>query len=534
MKQTSVFRQLLSLSRDSVIYGISVVISQFVGFTLIPVYTKVLKDTGYGAVEILNTTETVLGLILAMGFTTALLRFYSSREDEESKRTVASTAVVFLAATSLVVLLALELAAGPISSLIFRSSGTFTSAEYTRFFRLIFLSTFFNGGIGIALTVFRARGEPTKYAITSVVQFVMAVSLNLLFVIGLHKGVVGVMYAELITTASLYVVLMTSLVRRVGIRLSRHELKAMLNYGLPLVPTGIGSWMLVMADRWLLARLVWKTAPGGLVNGALQDWVIGQVGVYSLGYKFGMVIQGVLVGPIQLAWLPFLFATAKQDKARETYTRVFTYFLLAALLIALAISALAKELIAVMADPSFYEAYKVIPLVALSYVLYGCYYQLAAGMYLEGKTNHMAVLMGVAAVLNVALNFALIPHYGIMGSAVATLVAYALLPVGAYVISQRYYHVDYEWGRVSKMVLVVAVIYAASVFVGSAVHSLLISGGVKVLLLLTYPVLLYAVGFFRHEEIDLVRQFVRSALAWVGRRLGRKPSSPDGPGNVGR
>jgi O-antigen/teichoic acid export membrane protein len=216
---------------------------------------------------------------------------------------------------------------------------------------------------------------------------------------------------------------------------------------------------------------------------------------------------------------------------------------LVALFLALAISVLGEELVTAMADPSFHEAYKVIPLVALSYVLYGCYYQLAAGIYLEGKTKHMAVLMGVAAVLNVALNFALIPHYGIMGSAVATLIAYALLPVGAYVISQRYYHIDYEWFRVTKMVLAVTLVYVASVFVGlsyatlhshmSATFAHIIVGVLKLLLLLAYPVLLYAFRFFRPEEIGLVRQFVRSALAYVGRRLGRKPSSINGPGNVG-
>jgi O-antigen/teichoic acid export membrane protein len=506
------------LSRDSIIYGLSVVISQFVGFLLIPLYTRYLDPDEYGVVEILNTTIVVLGIIIGLGLTTALLRSYCSREDEEGKRRVASTVVVFLTVTSLVVLAVLELAAGHISPLIFRSEEVFTHAEYTKYFRIVFLTLFLNEGVAIALTVFRARGEPSKYATASIAQFLLAVTLNLVFVVGLRRGVEGVLYADMVTTACIYAVLMAGLVRQVGIRLSRHELRAMLAYGLPLVPTGLGSWMLVMADRWILVML----------RGT------GPVGVYSLGYKFGMVIQGMLVGPIQLAWLPFLFATAKQPKARETYIRVFTYFVLIALFAALAISTLAKELLMVMADPKYQDAYKVIPLVALSYVLYGCYFQLAAGIYLEGKTKFMALLMGIAAVVNVALNFALIPHYGIMGSAAATLVGYALLPVGTYVISQRYYRIDYEWTRVIKLAVVAALIYVASIFVGrsySLVHSHVIVGGGKVLLLLTYPVLLYAIKFFRPEEIGLFKQSVRSATAYVARKLGKKPSSPDGPGS---
>lgn len=456
MSQPSIFKQVFSLSKDSIIYGLSTVMSQLIGFLLVPVYTDKLGTQGYGVMEVLNTTSAVLGIILAMGITTAMMRFYAGREDEEEKKRVASTAVLFLMATGLVALLLLELSAGPIASLI-RDPQRDCSRD-AHFFRILFVSLFFNGGINIALTVFRARGAPVRYAMASVTQFLMAVTLNIIFVAGLNKGVEGVLYSELITSAFLYVVLMSTLLRRVGLRVSRQDLKAMLDYGLPLIPSGLGAWILVMADRWILTTLL----------GA------GPTGVYSLGYKFGMVIQGILVGPIQLAWLPFLFSTARKPRAAETYTRVFTYFLAVALLAGLALSALGEELVLAMATPPFHNAYKVIPLVALSYVLYGCYFQMAAGIYIEGKTRNTASIMIVGAVVNVGLCFALIPPFGIVGAAVATLVSYAILPFGAYFYAQRYYPIVYEWGRVVKLVLVAAVVFAACLGVGSGVRYYLV------------------------------------------------------------
>jgi hypothetical protein len=128
----------------------------------------------------------------------------------------------------------------------------------------------------------------------------------------------------------------------------------------------------------------------------------------------------------------------------------------------------------VMAASTFHSAYRVIPLVALSYVLYGCYFQMAAGIYVEGKTRRSAILMVVGAAINVGLCFALIPPFGIMGAAVATLVSYALLPVGAYFLSRPLYPVDYEWGRVIKLVLVTAVVFAACLAVGSGVRQYLV------------------------------------------------------------
>lgn len=457
VSQPSVFRQVFSLSKDSIIYGLSTVLSQFVGFLLVPVYTVKLGTQGYGVIEVLSTTASVLGIILAMGVGTAMMRFYAGREDEEGKRRVASTAVVFLLATGLVALVVLELAAGPISSVVL-TDPTRDRSQDPLFFRLLFLALFLNGGVDIALTVFRARGAPVRYAAASVTQFVMTVALNILFVVGLNRGVEGVLYSQAITAGFLFVVLMGSLLRRVGISVSRPDLKAMLDYGLPLIPSGLGAWILVMADRWILMRLM----------GA------GPTGVYSLGYKFGMVIQGILVGPIQLAWLPFLFSSAHKPGASETYTRVFTYFLAVALFAALALSALGEELVLAMATSPFHNAYKVIPLVALSYVLYGCYFQMAAGIYIEGKTRNSATLMIVGAVINVALCFALIPPFGITGAAVATLVAYAILPVGAYFYAQRYYPIVYEWGRVAKVVLAAAVIFAGCLVVGAGVRYYLV------------------------------------------------------------
>ncbi len=454
--QQSVFKQVFSLSRDSIIYGLSTVLSQFIGFLLVPVYTRRLGTEGYGVIELLNTTSAVLGITLGMGVATAMLRFYAGREDEEGKRRVASTAVLFLMATSLAALILLEIFAGPISSLVLRDPGRDRSQD-PYFFRILFVSLFFNQGINTVLTVYRARGTPVRYAAASIAQFVMAVSLNIVFVLVLHKGVLGVLYSELITCGILYTLLMGSLLRRVGVRISRQKLRAMLAYGVPLIPSGLAGWMLVMADRWILT---------GLMG-------IGPAGVYSLGFKFGMVIQGILVGPMQLAWLPFLFSTALKPRAGETYTRVFTYFLAVALFAAVALSALGEELVLVMATSPFHSARNVIPLVALSYVLYGCYFQMAAGIYIEGKTVNTALLTISGAVVKVALSYVLIPPLGIMGAGVATLIGYAVLPVGAYFISQRYYPIKYEWGRVVKLVLVAAVVFAACLAAAAGVRSYL-------------------------------------------------------------
>ncbi len=496
------FNQVLRLSKHSIVYGLGTAVSQIVGFFLIPVYTRYLTPANYGALEIFQTTLSVLSIILIMGLSTALFRSYYLYNDESKRKTVVSTAFLFLTVSSVIITGILIVLASNISSLFF------DSGEYTTYFRLIFLTLLCDIGIMIIMSVFRAREESTKYAMVIVLRVVLSVSLNITFLVAMHRGVLGILEGNLITVAFLYCILLASVIRKAGLRFSVDELKSMLAFGLPLVPAGLGSWILTLSDRYFLQFLSTST----------------ELGLYSLGYKFGMVINALIVGPFQLAWMPFIFSISKRENAREVYSRVFTYFLLVAVIAALAISVLSGEVIATMATPEFQSAYNVIPLIAMSYVLFGCYFVFMVGINLEAKTKYLMPIVVGAAILNLGLNYLLIPDYGRMGAAIATLISYSTLPFSCYLVSHHYYPVKYEWGRVIKILLAAGIIYAGSLFITDTydvVHSYKIVGLLKVLALMTYPVILYLFRFYHPAEIQKVRELVRSAPTRIRKKLGR-------------
>ena len=489
------FSQLFRLSTHSIIYGLGATASQLVGFFLIPLYTRYLTPADYGALAIFQVTVTVLSIVFVMGLGSALFRSYFSYEDEDSRKTVVSTAFLFLTATSGVLTLLLLAFAGSFSSLLFGSG------DYVSYFRIVFLTVFCDAGSVIALSVLRAREVPGQYALIALARLVLSVSLKIAFVVALGRGVLGILEAGLIAAAFIYVVLTVAVVRKAGFKFSRDELKKMLSFGLPMVPAGLSLWIMTMSDRYFLQFL------------STPD----ELGLYSLGYQFGLVIRALLVAPFLLAWMPFIFSVAKQANAAQTYSRVLTYFSLLAMSLALALSVLGKEVLAIMATPPFYDAYKVIPLIALSYVLFGCYHVLGVGTYLEAKTKYLAVFVVCAGVLNLGLNYLLIPDYGMMGAAGATVAAYLVLPVGSFLISRRFYSINYEWGRVIKILIAAGAIYAGSVFISH--DSAYVAGVFKLLALLGFPILLYVLRFYRPDEIKKGKDLARFALGYVRRRL---------------
>ncbi|MCK4354533.1 MAG: flippase, partial [Dehalococcoidia bacterium] len=487
------FRQLLRLSKHSITYGLGVAVSQVVAFFLLPVYTRYLTPADYGGLEIFQATLSILSTIFVMGLTSALFKSYFNYSDEERRKTVVGTAFLFLTGTSFLFLLILMALAGDFSALLFGS------VEYTFYFRVIFLTLFFDVGILVAFSVFRAREESKKYAIFALLRFLTAAGLNILFVVVLHRSVLGILWGGLIAAFLLYSILLRDIIKNAKLSFSIAELKEMLSFGLPLVPAGLAAWIMTMADRYFLQFLSTPT----------------ELGLYSLGYKFGMVIQGLIVGPFSLAWPPFLLSIAKEKKAKEVYSSVLTYFVVIAMFAALGLSVLSKEILIVMTKPPFYEAYKVIPLIGLSYVLFGCYFVLNAGIWLEKKTKYLALIVGVGAAVNLGLNYLLIPSYGMMGAAVATVISYVLLPVGSYFVSKRYYPIKYEWGRVAKILVAAGLVYVGSLFIRN--DSAVIAGVLKLVSLLGFPLLLFAFRFFKPEEIQKAKDIFRAAPGYVKR-----------------
>lgn len=490
------FSQLLRLARHSIIYGLGATASQVVGFFLIPLYTRYLTPSNYGVLEILAVTTAVLIIIVPFGVTSGLAMSYYEHEDEERKKTALSTAYFFLTGTSLCISLILIAIAGNLSSLLFGS------IEYTPYFQVIFATLFLETGVQLSLLTFRIQEKSTNYVAVSLVRLFIGIGLNIFFIVVLHKGVLGILEANLISVALIYCFLIPRLIRQVGFRFSSTKLKGMISFGIPYVPSNLASWIMTLADRYFLQFLSTSTA----------------LGLYSMGYKFGAVVGVLVLTPFTMAWGPFFWSIAKEKNNKEIYSSVLTYFVLIGMFITLGLSVLSKEVLIIMATPPFYSAYKVIPLIALSYTLQGCFSILSVGIALKKKTKYLPLVMGTGAMVNLGLNYLLIPSYGMMGAAVATVISYLVLPIGSYFVSRRFYPIKYEWGRVGKIFIAAALVYVGNLFIST--DSAIITGLFKLASLLGFPILLFAFKFFKSEEIQKGKELSKIALKYIRSKFG--------------
>ncbi len=485
------FRQVTHLGKDSVIYGLGQALQRLTSFFLIPLYTAYYTTAEFGVQEILINTSSVLTAILGLGLISATYRSYFMYDEEERRLDIIRTALTVFAVFSLAVGCVLIPLARPLSALLL------SDASYSALFVVMVVFVMLSNVVSLPFAILRARGQSVRFVIYSLVQFLANMGVTIFLVAGLGRGVRGNLEGNVVGQIVALLLFATSLWELRKARFSWRDLKDMLAFGLPLVPAMLGSLSLTVADRYFLRAFS----------------TLEEVGVYALGYKIGMVIQVFVVTPFALSWGPVMWSVAGKPYARQFYAKVLTYFSAVALYLALAVSMFGPEMVRLLSrQEAYWGAWRVLPLITLSYVLYGAYYQVSVGLNLRKKTQYLSVVVVGAAAVNLLLNFLLIPPWGMMGAAVATLASYLLLAVVAAIVSQCFYPFPYEWIRLLKLVLVLGLGYGVGRLIPQSALSLTIL--LKLVLLFMCPIVLWLIRFFSAEELKRAHEL--GECGWNG------------------
>jgi len=480
-----------TVGRHYFVYGLGNVFNRMLSFLLIPFYTNYLTTSDYGTLELVELSGYFAGMFMAMGVSNAVLRFYYDSDDPEDRRRIVSTAHVSVWGIAVAMGIGLVALSPNISGLVFHST------DNRNLFRLAFISLALTVCAEVPLNYLRAQQKSVLFTIISVARLLMGLGLNILFLVGMKWGVEGILVSTLLSQIAATLILSAYTFRKTGFRVSWPDLRAMTSYGLPYIASGLSVFVLHLSDRFFLERYS----------------TLSVVGIYALGSKFAMAVSPLLTEPFLAVWRPKAFEIAHQKDAKETYSNVFTYYCFLGMFLVLAISTFTQDLIPFMSPPEFHASRLVVPMVALSYLMWGGSLLMQLGVLLAKKTRHIAWVGAVAAGLKLILAPLLIPPLGMWGAAWATLASCTLLFCLQYWIEHRYLVIPYQWSRLVKLLVAAGLGYAVSVIWDP--ESLILGLALKTLLVLSFPVLLAAFGFYTEPE----RRRIRELAKWGLRRF---------------
>ena len=324
--------------------------------------------------------------------------------------------------------------------------------------------------------------------IASLVNVFITIGASLVLVVDLDKGAIGVIVGNFTGTLVVYLALLGYRREQLGLSFDRDLLRQMNKFGLPLVPTAR-----LPLDHELQRPVLHPSARHRRRPRA-------EVGLYSVGVRVASAMV-LLLTAFRTAWPAFAYSIRDDREARRTYAFVLTYLTLVTSWVALLLTLLSPWIVDALTDDGFSRASTVVGPLAFSTVSYGAYIVFAIGVGRIRRTQFNWVVTGPGALANFALNVLLIPSYGMMGAAIATVAAYTTMAVGMAWWSQRIYPVPYQWRRTLTAVLAAV----ALAVLGKLID---VDLAFAILLTLVYPLVLLAAGFALPDERARLRAVV--------------------------
>jgi O-antigen/teichoic acid export membrane protein len=489
------------LATTGAAYTAASIVSKLIAVALLPLYTRYLTPTDYGAAEVMFAAVVSASIIVRLGTIEALLRFYY-KDDEDPRRVVSTSfAALFWVATG-AALIALPFAQPISEALLDRSAPDLARISIGG----LWVLTMFE----FLLTLFRLEERARAYFVTTMLSVLAAIGLTVILVVGAGEGARGLLLGSYASGAAFVLGLIFVHRRRLSLRVDRALLRRLMRFGLPTMPAELSLYMLNFVDRIIIVRTV------GLA----------EAGLYSLAVKFAQGVN-VLVRGFQLAWPPLAYSIRDDGEARRAYAAVVTWFVAACAFVVAGMWLLSRWIVRALAAPEFFGAYEAIGLIATGVTLYALYMVLVVILGRTGRTEFNFPATGAALVANVALNLVLVPPLGIVGAGLALVASYLVVLALMYSFTQRLFPVPYEWARLAR----IALVSAALVGLGEL---LLPTDGfaglaARTIVWLAYPLGLLATGFFsRGERSQLARLRHPSELFRSLRALGPAPTAADG------
>jgi O-antigen/teichoic acid export membrane protein len=479
-----------SLASDTMVYGVFTIVARFLTFMLTPLYTNYLTMVELGDIQYIFAILAVINIIYGFGMDSAYFRFYE--EDAQSNSTkVFTNSYLTIALVSGSITLLTILFAGSISPAI-------TELENGR--TLIILAAivpFLDALMIVPYSHLRMTRQARRFAVTKFILVIIAVVLNFIFVVGYRSGAEGILWAQIIANfvgASIFAKL---ILNKLSFNIDFRLLKNMLKFGIPTLPAMLAGMILQVGDRWILKPLT--------------DSV--QFALYQVNHKLGIpMILFVMV--FEYAWKPFYLSHYKDADAKQLFARILTYFTLIAAGVFLVTGLFMDFVVRVpfiggkFINPDYWSGMGIIPVILLSFYFNGVYNNFQCGFHITKKTQYLPAAIGVGAVINIVMNFMLIPIIGYWGAAWATLGAYFVSALVLYIYTRRVYPIQYEWFRLIKIIVLAGVIYGGAMYLSCGMN-LIVSFFIRIAGIILFVLIISTMGFFTKAEMDKIKSLFR-------------------------
>ncbi|MFD0750564.1 polysaccharide biosynthesis C-terminal domain-containing protein [Mucilaginibacter calamicampi] len=461
---------------QTAIYGLSTIVQRLLSSLLTPLFTWAYLPKAYSIFSTMFAWASIFQALLAFGMETTFFRYLNKFPD--NKKQVYNNGFWVIFSVSVFFLLLTVPFTYTLAGLI-KIGKEIPQTEFALYIKYFIAILILDAWCVIPFAKLRADGRPIKYGIIKIVNIVITVSLNVIFILVIpywlkhhffgsewmagwyvHGWVAYAFLANLVASAVTLLMLLPELLE-LQLKFDKVMFGQMLVYSAPILIANLSFIVNENLDKILLGKLL------------PPDISERDLGIYS-GCARLSIFASLFNQAFRMGAEPFFFSHAKNKNAGQTYARIMDYFVIAMCMMFVGVVANIEILKYYVNDKAYWVGLPVVPPLLLGYVSLGIYMNLSVWYKLSDQTKYGLYISLIGAIVTVILNVVFIPKYSYMASAWASLTAYGSMMIMSYIWGQKNYPIPYNLKKnlayiISSIILVYISFYVfnRNIFIGN-------------------------------------------------------------------
>ena len=391
----------MQVIKSSIIYLGSSILNKAIPFLLLPILTKYLSPEEYGVLSIFQLMISFSTALVGMAIHTNVSKNFFKYSKDQTSLMIGNILIILSLTTLIYFIISLGVS--------FYYQEIFSVPS--NWVVIIPLLSFMFMINTINLTILRNQEKAVLFGVYEVANTAVNMGVTILLLLMYNYG----WYARaggIIVAYTLFFIISLLHMRKKGfiiLQYDRKEVRKILKLSIPLIPHVVGGIIIALSDRFFIEKMV-----------SLE-----MVGIYSVGYMFGMVVI-LFTDAFLKAWSPWFYKMlSNADNTKKLKIVKYSYlYILATFIIAFGISIFAKFIIPYVVDVRYAGAEVYVFWIAIGYAVHGIYKIFFPYLVHISKTAFLAVNTVIAALLNLIFNYFLIMEFGAIGAAYATVLSF--------------------------------------------------------------------------------------------------------------
>lgn len=472
------------LVKNFSLYTLGQLLTQFLSILLLPLYLKKLSVEEYGIVASLMSVATFFNAIMQYGAGPSIMRYYYDYKNNPNafKGFFTSTLLFnFFANIILVTIIYFSY-----STIFAQILPDIKISDYIWY--IVFYSVFFAFPV-INLSLFRVESKPISFLTFNVTQFILSFAFIFYMVAVLEQGAIGKIKGEFWARVPLFIIGFFLFKKYISFsEIKIKYLKEGLKYSIPLMFQALLWWGLYKVDYFLINRVLGNEG----------------VGIFNVGFQVSYILITIGIS-FSLAWTPHFYSIAEKHGTKKLYGNIIGNFLMLLSILGLCAILFISDVLLFLEANEYFGILKFLHYLIFGAIFQAGYYMVQQLLFYVKKTALVPIILGVFLVLIFALEYILLPFYGLIGLSIVKAIGFIFIFLTTLLVGMKYYHFKINFRKVNLVLLVLGINTFVLFYLELLNHSFI----TRFAWVLTNVIGLWFIGFLTKTEKDALIKMIK-------------------------